>query len=286
MKKKLIITSVVAGGLAFGIAVPAQAAQAGCAVEHRLVSAAVAESPAVWADATVIAPAQAAWSEQVLVSAAVAEESRTVNHSAVYAERTVVDRAFVAGTAAVAEVSRTVHHDAVLTTVSHPAVTSVVNHPAVTSVVNHPAVTATDYTRYSWVGGRGGPQAGETPAGAPSSWQANGKKYDGSPVGSVQQGNGNGSYFYWTANEVVTSAAWDETVVVTAAWDETVTVSSAWTETVIATPAWDETIIDVVAQAAVPAQDEISHVEYDLVAPAWEEKVVDVAGSDAVWATV
>lgn len=284
MQKKFFITAALVGGLAFGIAAPAQAAQAICTVDSVLVTAAVEGSPAVYGEASVITPARAPWVERVLVSAAVAEVSRVVHHPAVYTERVVIDSAYVPAVAAVEEVSHIVRHPAVTSTVHHPAVTTMVHHPAVTSTVHHPAVTTTDYTRYSWTGGGRGPQSGDTPLTSPRNWQANGKKYDGSATGMVHQGNGNGngSYFYWTASEIVTTPAWDETVTTAAAWDETVTTAAAWDETIV-TPAWDEKVIDVPARPGTPAQPEVSHIERDLVSEARDETVIDVEARDAVY---
>lgn len=268
MLTKSIVTAVVAGGLAFGIAVPAQAAQAECTVNSVLVSAAVAEQPAVYGDAPLITPAQEAWIESVLVTPAVPEMSHVVHHDAVYEPRTVVTQPFVAAVPAVDEVSHVVHHEAVV---------EVVHHDAVTEVVHHEAVTHTEYTRYSWTGGKRGPGEGNTPATSPRDWNADKKKYDGSKTGVVlQQGNGNGSYFYWGERQVVDKKAWDETVVVTEAWDEKVVVSEAW----------DEKVIDVEARPATPAQEEISHIEYDLVSEAWDETIVDAEAQDAVYIDV
>lgn len=285
MRKNIFITAALVGGLAFGIAAPAQAADATCTFESVLVSAAVEGSPAVYGEASVLIPARAPWVERVLVSAAVAEVSHVVQHLAEYRERVVVDSPAVPAVPAVDEVSHIVRHPAVSTVVHHAAVTTVVHHDAVTSTVHHPAVTTTDYTRYSWVGGKRGPQSGETPFTAPRNWQANGKKYDGSATGVVHQGNGNGSYFYWASAEVVSSPAWDETVTVSPAWDETVTVSPAWDETVV-TPGGDEKVIDVAARPGTPAQPEVSHVERDLVREAYEETVIDVEARDAVYEDV
>lgn len=365
MSAKTLVTVVLTGGLAFGIGVPAYAAQDGvptCTTQRVLVSPAVEGTPAVYGEAPLITPAQAAWIERVLVSPAVEEVSHVVHHDAQYAERTVIDQPYVPAVPAVDEVShlvhheavtgtvhheavtkvvpheavtktvrhdavtKTVHHEAVTNVVHHDAVTKTVHHDAVTKTVHHEAVTHTEYTRYSWVGGGRGPQAGDTPATQPSHWNADNKKYDGSATGVVlHQGQGNGSYFYWTAvvvtdkaawdetvtvkpawdetvtvseawDEKVVTPAWDETVVVTPAWDETIVVTPAWEETVVVTPAWDETVvvtpawdekvIDVPAQPGTPEQPEISHVERVLVAEAWDEKVVDVAAQDAVYADV
>jgi len=291
MSAKTLVTVVLTGGLAFGIGLPAHAAEAPqptCTTERVLVSEAVAGAPAVYGDAPLLSPAHAAWIERVLVSPAVAEVSHVVHHDAQYAERVVVDRPYVAATPAVAEVSHTVHHDAVTKTVHHEAVTKTVHQDAVTKTVHHDAVTRTDRTRYSWVGGGKGPSdGGDTPLTQPSHWNADNKKYDGSPTRVVlHQGNGNGSYFYWAETEVVVTAAWDEDVVVTPARDEQVVVAPAWDEDVVVTPAWDEKVVDVAAQPGMPEQPEVSHVEHDLVREAWDETVVDVAAQDAVYADV
>ena len=155
MLTKTIATAALAGGLAFGIGLPAQAAQAApaestCTISHTLVSPAVAGQPAVYGPAPLITPARAAWVERLLVTPAVAEVSHVVHHDAQYAERVVVDQPYVPAVAPVAEVSHvvhhaaettTVHHDAVTTTVPHAAVTTTVHHDAVTKVVTHDAVT-------------------------------------------------------------------------------------------------------------------------------------------------
>lgn len=283
MNARIIVAAALAGGLAFGIAAPAQAASSVCSVERVLVSAAVAGTPAVYGEASVVTPAVAAWVERALVSPAVAEQSHVVHHDAQYAERLVIDQEYAPAVPAVEEVSHVVSHPAVTKTVRHAAVTETVKRDAETTTVYHPAVTTTDYTRYSWVGGGSGPQSGNTPLTSPRDWQANGKKYDGSPTDVVQQGNGKASYFFWAAVEVVTEKAWDEIVTVTPASEQTITVSEAWDETVVVTEAWDEKIVDVAAQSALPAREQVSHTEYDLVAEAWDETVVDVEARDAVY---
>ena len=273
---KTIVGAALAGGLSFGIGLPAQAVDAACSLERTLVSPAVAAQPAVYGEAPLLTPARDAWTERVLVSPAVEEVSRIVRHPAQYAERTVIDQPYVAAVAPVDEVSHIVHHPAVTTVVHHPAVTTVVHHAAVTRTVHHPAVTTTDYVRYSWVGA-GTPAAGDTPLTHPGNWSANNKKYDGSPTGVLlHKGNGNGSYFYWVVEQVVEQAAWDETVIDVAAWDETVVV----------TPAWDEKVIDVAAQPGTPEQPEISHIEYDLVREAYDEVVIDTSAREAVYMDV
>ena len=287
MLTKTIVTAALAGGLAFGIAAPAQAAPAlACSMDRVLVSPAVEAKPAVYGDAPLLTPAQDAWIERVLVSPAVDEVSRIVRHDAVYVSRIVIDRPFVAAVPPLDEVSHVVRHPAVTRTVHHEAVTTQVVHEAVTKVVHHEAVTRTEHTRYSWVGGGKGPSEGSTPETSPRDWNADNKKYDGSTTGVVlQQGQGNGSYFYWTARQVVDRAAFDETVVVTPAWTETVIVTPAWDEQIV-TPAWDEKVVVVEARPGTPEQAEISHVEYDLVSEAWDEKVVDAAAQEAVYADV
>ena len=287
MLTKTIVTVALAGGLAFGIAVPAQAASAlECSMERVLVSPQVEAEPAVYGPGPLLTPAQEAWIERVLVSPAVAEVSRIVHHEAVYAPRIVIDRPFLAAVPAVEEVSHIVRHPAVAQTVHHEAVTKQVPRDAVTKVVKHEAVIRTEHTRYSWVGGGKGPAAGNTPETSPQDWNADNKKYDGSTTGVVlQQGKGNGSYFYWAAREVVEQAAFDEIVVVTPASTETVVVTPAWDENIV-TPAWEEKIIVVEGRPGTPEQAEISHVEYDLVSEAWDEKVVDVPAQDAVYADV
>ncbi len=285
MNKKLIVTAALVGGLAFGIAAPAHAADAGCSTDRILVTAEVPGSPAVYGDAPVITPAMEAWVQRVLVSPAVAQVSHVVHHPAVYAARTVIDQPAVEAVPAVDEVSRIVHHAEATKTFRHEAGTTTVHHEAVTTTVQHDAVTRTDYTRYSWTGGGSGPRNGDTPLTSPRNWQANNKKYDGSATGVVHKGNGNGSYFYWAATEVVTAPAWQETVTVTPAWDETVTVSEAWVEAIV-TPAWDEKIIEVAAQPGTPGQAEVSHIEYDLVRDAYDETVIDVEAQEAVYADI
>ncbi|MBN9154831.1 MAG: hypothetical protein J0J05_12690 [Microbacterium sp.] len=146
MLTKTIATAALAGGLAFGIGLPAQAAQAApaestCTISHTLVSPAVAGQPAVYGPAPLITPARAAWVERLLVTPAVAEVSHVVHHDAQYAERVVVDQPYVPAVAPVAEVSHVVHHDAETTTVHHDAVTTTVPHAAVTTTVHHDAVT-------------------------------------------------------------------------------------------------------------------------------------------------
>jgi hypothetical protein len=311
MLTKTIATAALAGGLAFGIGVPAQAAQAQsvCVTDHVLVSAAVDAKAAVYGDAPLLSPASEAWIERVLVSPAVDEVSHIVRHDAQYVTRRVVDQPYVHAIAAVDAVShvvhhdaitetvhhdavtkpvhheavtKTVHHDAVTKVVHHDAVTKVVHHDAVTKTVHHDAQTHTEYTRYSWVGGGRGPSQGDTPTTKPSHWNADKKKYDGSETGVVlHQGQGNGSYFYWDEHEVVDAKAWDETVVVTPAWDEKVVVTPAWDEKVVVTPAWDEKVV------VTPAWDENVVVtaawdEAIVVTPAWDETVIDVEGEPAV----
>ena len=307
MSAKTLAAVVLAGGLAFGIGMPAHAADAvqeNCTTERVLVSPALQGTPAVYGDAPLITPEQAAWIERVLVSPAVEEVSHIVHHPAQYAERVVIDQPYVPATPAVEEVSYIVHHPAVTETVHHPAqteivhheaVTKVVRHPAVTEIVHHDAVTHTEYQRYSWVGGGSGPSAGDTPLTQPSHWNANNKKYDGSATGIVHQGNGNGSYFFWTAVEVVDKPAWDETITVTPARDEVVIVTPAWDETVtipardevvVVKEAWDEKVVYTPARPGTPEQPEISHIEYDLISEAWDELVIDVPGQDAVYAEI
>lgn len=68
-----------------------------------------------------------------------------------------------------------------------------------------PAVTEVshvEYLRYTY-NPKGDPQT-STPLTDPGKWQVDHKKYDGSEVGVVlHKGNGNGSYFYWTATTVI-----------------------------------------------------------------------------------
>lgn len=93
--------------------------------------------------------------------------------------------------------------------------------PEQSHVEHHPAETATEYQRWSWnPHGQDEqvPPAGSTPA-TDARWQANTTHYNGEdPVGvAFQRGGGNdgdnGSWFYWTADEVVVKEAWDETVI-------------------------------------------------------------------------
>jgi hypothetical protein len=60
-------------------------------------------------------------------------------------------------------------------------------------------------------------------------------------------------------------------------------VTDPYDETIVLQEAWDEKVVDVEAQPGTPGQEEISHVEYDLVSEAWDEKIVDVEAQDAVW---
>ena len=134
--------------------------------------------------------------------------------SAAWSE-TVVTQAFVPGTPGSAAV--------------------VIEHPAVAEV------TATSYQRYSWTGGKKDDPTVSTP---PSkNWQANTTNYEGAghgtdPVGvAFKNGNGHGSWFFWTKTVAVVTPGQD-----------------AWTE--VTTPAVD-------AVAEVP---EVSHVvQHDAV---------------------
>lgn len=308
MSAKTLATVVLAGGLAFGIGMPAHAAETAqetCTTQRVLVSPAVESKPAVYGEAPLITPAKAAWTERILVSPAVAEVSHVVHHEAQYAEHLVIDQPYAPAVPGVDEVSyivhhkavtKTVHHDADTKVVHHDAVTKVVHHDAVTKTVHHDAVTHTEYKRYSWTGGGKGPSDGDTPLTQPSHWNGDNKKYDGSDTGVVlHQGQGNGSYFFWTANVVVDKAAWDETVVVKNAWDETVVVTPAWDEkvttpawdeTVVVKEAWDEKVVYTPAQPGTPEQPEISHIEYELLSEAYDETIIDVPAQDAVYADV
>lgn len=88
--------------------------------------------------------------------------------------------------------------------------------PEVPATPDVPAVTHNEYQRYSWVGGGqyedNGP-GNSTPATNPGDWQANTTNYEGAghgtdPIGvAFQQGNGNGSWFFWTKTEVVDTPA-------------------------------------------------------------------------------
>lgn len=98
-------------------------------------------------------------------------------------------------------------------------------------IVHHPAetTTTTEYQRYSWNPKGQVPEdqtpdvTGSTPLNEPDSWQANTTNYENGhsddPVNvafyvSNPNGQGNGSWFYWTAEEktVVVKEAWDEKV--------------------------------------------------------------------------
>jgi len=78
------------------------------------------------------------------------------------------------------------------------------------------AVTHVSYQRYSYNPAdekHGAPANDSDPISDPSHWQANTTDYDGAghgtdPIGQVfQQGEGNGSYFYWVATTVVDTPA-------------------------------------------------------------------------------
>ncbi|MGB4136892.1 MAG: hypothetical protein WA971_10025 [Microbacterium sp.] len=78
------------------------------------------------------------------------------------------------------------------------------------------AVTHTEYQRYSWTapGKNDGEGPGDsTPLNDPDNWQENTTNYEGAghgtdPVGvAFQQGQGNGSWFYWDSWEVVDTPA-------------------------------------------------------------------------------